>query len=63
MYFYSHEGVDGIIMWGFWDREHWCPNAAIANGDNVTPNVAGLAYMNLFQETFRLVGSDFWFYV
>ena len=40
-------------MWGFWDQEHWRPNAAIANGDDVTPNAAGAAYIKLFHETLR----------
>ena len=36
-----------------WYQEHWRPNAAIVDGDNLTPNAAGVAYMKLFQETFR----------
>jgi len=40
-------------MWGFWDKAHWRPNAAIVNGDNLTPNAAGAAYIKLFHETLR----------
>ena len=37
-------------MWGFWDSAHWRPQAAIAEGDNVTPNEAGQAYIRLMHE-------------
>ena len=40
-------------MWGLWDKAHWRPNAAIVNGDNLTPNAAGAAYIKLFHETLR----------
>lgn len=30
---YSHEAVSGFIMWGFWQREHWKPNAAMFRAD------------------------------
>ena len=42
--------VEGVIMWGFWDSAHWRPQAAIAEGDNVTPNEAGEAYIRLMHE-------------
>ncbi len=53
LFYFSHEGVGGILMWGFWDKAHWRPNAAIVNGDNLTPNAAGAAYIKLFHETLR----------
>ena len=37
-------------MWGFWDSAHWRPQAAITQGDDVTPNEAGEAYMRLMHE-------------
>ena len=37
-------------MWGFWDSAHWRPQAAIAEGDAVTPNQAGQAYIRLMHE-------------
>ena len=47
-------------MWGFWDGRHWRPAAAIANGPDVTPNAAGLAYMNLYHNTLQThIASDF----
>merc|ERR1712126_4142 len=49
----SHEGVEGVLMWGFWDKAHWKPDAAIVNGDDFVVNKAGEAYISLFHETFR----------
>ena len=40
-------------MWGFSDLAHWKPHAAICNGESVTPNDAGNAYMNLYHNTFQ----------
>ena len=45
IYFFSHEGVHGILMWGFWNKAHWKPDAAIVNGDDLVPNLAGKAYI------------------
>ena len=44
-FFSSHEGVGGILMWGFWNKAHWKPDAAIVDGDDLVPNLAGEAYM------------------
>ena len=40
-------------MWGFWDSAHWRPQAAIAEGDAVTPNQAGEAYIRLLHEVMQ----------
>lgn len=33
--FYSYPAVEGIIMWGFWDRlENRGPGASLVNGNN-----------------------------
>ena len=45
IFFFSHEGVGGILMWGFWNKAHWKPDAAIVDGDDLVPNLAGEAYM------------------
>ena len=37
-------------MWGFWDQAHWRPQAAIVNGDQLTPNSAGEAYLRLMHQ-------------
>jgi endo-1,4-beta-xylanase len=30
---FSHQAVQGIVMWGFWDGSHWKQNAALYRGD------------------------------
>ena len=45
---FSLEGVDGILMWGFWDQAHWRPEAAITTGDDCHTNAAGDAYLNVY---------------
>ena len=30
---FAHEAVDGILMWGFWEKRHWKPEAAILRAD------------------------------
>ena len=42
-------------MWGFWDSAHWRPQAAIAEGESVTPNEAGEAYIRLLHEVMLTV--------
>ena len=32
-------------MWGFWNKAHWKPDAAIVDGDDLVPNLAGEAYI------------------
>lgn len=43
---FSHPAVNGILMWGFWERAHWKPNAAIFDRD-FQPKPAAVAYRNL----------------
>lgn len=50
---FSQEGLDGILMWGYWDQEHWRPEAAIATSPAVVPNKAGQAYQNIYHNFFR----------
>ncbi len=43
---FSHPSVDGILMWGFWEKAHWMPRAAPWGvGWNQKPN--GKAYVDL----------------
>ena len=35
-------------MWGFWDKAHWKPDAAIVNGDDFIVNKAGEAYIRYY---------------
>jgi len=30
---FSHEAVDGLVVWGFWSESHWMPQAALYNED------------------------------
>ena len=47
---FSHPGVDGILMWGFWAGAHWRgADAALVNLD-WTINAAGQRYLDLMDE-------------
>ncbi|BAM03104.1 endo-1,4-beta-xylanase [Phycisphaera mikurensis] len=43
---FSHEAVDGVLMWGFWEKAHWRPQAALYNAD-FSPRPLGTAYEEL----------------
>ena len=43
---FSHEDLEGITMWGFWEGAHWLPSAALYDQD-WTPRPALVAYQNL----------------
>lgn len=30
---YSHPGVNGVILWGYWESAHWCPRSAMFRAD------------------------------
>ncbi|MFW5697045.1 MAG: endo-1,4-beta-xylanase [Fimbriimonadaceae bacterium] len=43
---FSHPAVVGVMKWGFWERSHWRPKAAMFRDDwTIKPN--GLAYQAL----------------
>ena len=45
---FSHESVEGIILWGYWDQRHWKgKEASLADGPALTLNAAGLKYRDL----------------
>jgi GH35 family endo-1,4-beta-xylanase len=49
---FSHPAVCGFDLWGFWERDHWRPDAALIDKDwNIKPN--GQAFQ-------KLVRSDWW---
>ncbi|XP_053402755.1 anti-sigma-I factor RsgI6-like [Mercenaria mercenaria] len=62
--FYGHPSVDGVVFWGFWDGRIWEPDAYLFSGENVTANAAGIAYQELYHNTWRtrdfqtLLGSE-----
>lgn len=47
---FSHPGIEGIYMWGFWEGRHWKADAAIYRKD-WTPKLAVAAYTDLIKKT------------
>jgi endo-1,4-beta-xylanase len=43
---FAHQGVDGILMWGFWEGANWIPQSSLYRRD-WTPTPAAEAYHNL----------------
>jgi endo-1,4-beta-xylanase len=43
---FAHPSVEAIIMWGFWEEEHWIPESAMWKKD-WTPTPQALAYRDL----------------
>ncbi len=36
---FSHPSVDAVLMWGFWESQHWMPSAALYRSDwSIKPN-------------------------
>jgi len=55
---FSHPSVEGIVMWGFWERVHWRGRDASIVNDNWTLNEAGRRFESLMNEwTTRAYGS------
>ncbi|XP_066273254.1 uncharacterized protein [Branchiostoma lanceolatum] len=50
---FSHPGVEGVLLWGFWDQAHWKPDAALVNGDNFQINEAGRRWQRLVFNDWR----------
>ena len=46
---FSHPAVQGILMWGFWEKSHWRKNCHIVNAD-WSLNEAGRRYEALLKE-------------
>jgi endo-1,4-beta-xylanase len=47
---FSHPAVSGILMWGFWEGQHWLPDAALWRKDwSLKPN--GKAWTDLVNKT------------
>ena len=43
---FAHEGIDDLILWGFWEDAHWRPDAALFRSDwSIKPN--GQAFLDL----------------
>ena len=46
---FSHPAVQDIILWGFWSRRHWRPDAALY-GDDWTPRPLAQEWIDLTQK-------------
>ena len=53
---FSHPGVRGILMWGFWDRVNNRPDSCLVEGEGLKPNLAGEAYLGLYHREWRTKG-------
>ncbi len=43
---FSHPSVIGVLVWGFWEKAHWIPNAAYFRAD-WSPRPAGTVWQDL----------------
>lgn len=49
---FAHGSISGVLLWGFWEKRHWIPNAAFYRADwSLRP--AGQAWLNLVQKQWR----------
>lgn len=49
---FAHESVIGVLIWGFWEKRHWIPNAAHYRADwSLRP--AGQAWLDLVRKQWR----------
>ncbi len=47
---FSHPSIGGVLVWGFWEKRHWIPNAAFYRADwSLRP--AGEVWKTLTQKT------------
>ena len=46
---FSHPNVQGIMLWGFWEKRHWRPQAALIASDWSDLRPHGQAWMDLVQ--------------
>jgi GH35 family endo-1,4-beta-xylanase len=51
---FSHPACDSISIWGFWEKQHWQPNAALFRSDwSIKP--AGQAWIDLVGKEWRTI--------
>lgn len=48
----AHESIRGVLVWGFWEKRHWIPNAALYRSD-WTLRPAGQVWLDLVQKEWR----------
>ncbi|XP_070190257.1 anti-sigma-I factor RsgI6-like [Littorina saxatilis] len=47
---YGHHAVEGILIWGFWDQQHWRgAKASLVDGSNFHVNAAGRRVIDLLE--------------
>ena len=49
---FAHQGVKGVLVWGFWEKRHWIPNAAFYRTD-WSPRPAGQVWQDLVEKQWR----------
>lgn len=49
---FSHPSVSGVQLWGFWEKQHWRPNAALYTA-NWKEKTNGKAFRELTQESWH----------
>jgi GH35 family endo-1,4-beta-xylanase len=55
---FSHPSVSGVQLWGFWEKQHWRPNAALYTANwKEKPN--GKAFRELTQNTWHTSENGF----
>lgn len=55
---FSHPGVTGFLMWGFWDGSHWLQNAPLYRRD-WSPKPSGQVFLDLvFKEWWTKVDGE-----
>jgi GH35 family endo-1,4-beta-xylanase len=50
--YFSYPSVDAIVLWGFWEKAHWRPEAALFRAD-WSPKPAATAYEDLVLKQWR----------
>lgn len=54
---FAHPAVKGILMWGFWEKAHWRPEAALWRSDwSIKP--AGEAFVDLVTQEWTTEGRE-----
>jgi GH35 family endo-1,4-beta-xylanase len=46
---FAHESVNGVLTWGFWEKRHWIPNAALYRAD-WSPRPAAIEWEHLVRK-------------
>ena len=49
--YFSHPAVEGILMWGFWNKAHWRPDTAIVEGNDFKVYIVCHLFPHLLRPT------------